>query len=206
MPGAPVPAERTIVVDRATLHAQRGASEAVPVQTQPAAMDRTVHDTARVPARASPAPAPAPAPVRPAVSAAQAIPGALPERPPRVTVASELPTAQPVRPGRERDPRQSDESPIPRRAERPAPAAPPRAAPRAPYVRAMQPPAAYRAAAPARAAAAVTQRAALAPVHVTIGRIEVRAAPAAPASRREHTGAPKLTLDDYLRQREGGAR
>ena len=43
-------------------------------------------------------------------------------------------------------------------------------------------------------------------IHVTIGRIEVRAAlPAAPQARK--TGrAPVLTLDEYLRQRNGGGR
>jgi hypothetical protein len=44
-------------------------------------------------------------------------------------------------------------------------------------------------------------------IHVTIGRIEVRATPApasAPPSRPKP--APTMSLDDYLRQRNGGSR
>ncbi|MFN8570366.1 MAG: hypothetical protein U0Z44_23120, partial [Kouleothrix sp.] len=42
-------------------------------------------------------------------------------------------------------------------------------------------------------------------VQVTIGRIEVRAAPA-PAQATRRAAAPLLSLDEYLRQRSGGAR
>jgi hypothetical protein len=42
-------------------------------------------------------------------------------------------------------------------------------------------------------------------IHVTIGRIEVRAMPpAVPASRSPRPNGPKLTLDSYLRARNGG--
>ncbi len=44
-------------------------------------------------------------------------------------------------------------------------------------------------------------------IRVTIGRIEVRAVmPQAPSLRQRVTPAPKLTLDDYLRSRNGGRR
>jgi hypothetical protein len=45
-------------------------------------------------------------------------------------------------------------------------------------------------------------------VHVTIGRLEVRASspPAAPRPRAVAPQAPKLGLDEYLRARSGGAR
>jgi hypothetical protein len=43
-------------------------------------------------------------------------------------------------------------------------------------------------------------------IHVTIGRIEVRATiPAAPAALKA-APTPRLTLDEYLRQRNGGGR
>lgn len=67
-----------------------------------------------------------------------------------------------------------------------------------------------RAAAPAQreAPAAVAPT----PVHISIGRVEVRAvaAPAAQRTRGAHPatspGEPRLSLDDYLRQRHGAAR
>jgi hypothetical protein len=45
-------------------------------------------------------------------------------------------------------------------------------------------------------------------IQVTIGRIEVRATTSAPAKaeRRERRGAQVMSIDDYLRQRTGGAR
>lgn len=46
-------------------------------------------------------------------------------------------------------------------------------------------------------------------VRVTIGRVEVRAAPATPPPARRSSGAkpgPALSLDDYLKQRKGGRR
>ncbi|MEK8033828.1 hypothetical protein AACH06_23640 [Ideonella sp. DXS29W] len=57
---------------------------------------------------------------------------------------------------------------------------------------------------PSTAAQAATPREAPAPVQVTIGRIEVRAvtAPAPPAPSRR--AAPRLSLDQYLRERHGG--
>lgn len=43
-------------------------------------------------------------------------------------------------------------------------------------------------------------------VHVTIGRIEVRAAPAPrPPARERHAARPPVDLDEYLQQRSGGA-
>jgi hypothetical protein len=43
-------------------------------------------------------------------------------------------------------------------------------------------------------------------IRVTIGRVEVRAAPQAPARRPERKPVPALSLEDYLRQRNGGRR
>ena len=67
--------------------------------------------------------------------------------------------------------------------------------------------AAARAPAPRVAAAApVAEASGPPPIHVTIGRIEVRAItpPAAPAARRPERPTPHLSLDDYLRSRNGG--
>jgi hypothetical protein len=63
-----------------------------------------------------------------------------------------------------------------------------------------------RAAAPTRRVRAEPQ--APPTVHVTIGRLEVRASspPAAPRSRAVTPQAPKLGLDEYLRARSGGVR
>jgi hypothetical protein len=67
--------------------------------------------------------------------------------------------------------------------------------------------------APARSGGAVAARAAAARtegkadaagepvVHVSIGRLEVRAAPVAAASPRRRDGPQPSSLDDYLRQR-----
>jgi hypothetical protein len=43
-------------------------------------------------------------------------------------------------------------------------------------------------------------------VHVSIGRIELRAPPAAPSRKREQAVSPVMTLADYLRNRAGRAR
>lgn len=45
-------------------------------------------------------------------------------------------------------------------------------------------------------------------IHVTIGRVEVRAVPAPPPAptRSAAPAAPRLTLEDYLRERNGGGR
>jgi hypothetical protein len=43
-------------------------------------------------------------------------------------------------------------------------------------------------------------------IHVTIGRIEVRATSPAPAARPKSAPAPTMSLDDYLRTRGGGRR
>jgi hypothetical protein len=61
-----------------------------------------------------------------------------------------------------------------------------------------------RAAMPGAAAAQATNES----VQITIGRVEVRAVAAAdrPAPRPAKQAAPRLTLDDYLRQRSGGGR
>ena len=47
-----------------------------------------------------------------------------------------------------------------------------------------------------------------APVQITIGRVEVRAAPAGPEREPRRAGPtpPRLSLEDYLRQRTEGAR
>jgi hypothetical protein len=43
-------------------------------------------------------------------------------------------------------------------------------------------------------------------IHVTIGRIEVRAVPPVPPPSKARTLSPSLSLDDYLRRRgTGGA-
>jgi hypothetical protein len=42
---------------------------------------------------------------------------------------------------------------------------------------------------------------------VTIGRIEVRATPPSPGVReKKQAGLPAMSLDDYLRERNGGQR
>jgi hypothetical protein len=38
-------------------------------------------------------------------------------------------------------------------------------------------------------------------IHVTIGRIEVRATPETPPARKAHPAAPVTGLDEYLRSR-----
>lgn len=43
-------------------------------------------------------------------------------------------------------------------------------------------------------------------VHVTIGRIEVRAEPNAPPPRRERKRSQQMTLEEYLRRRSEAAR
>ncbi len=43
-------------------------------------------------------------------------------------------------------------------------------------------------------------------IHVTIGRIEVRAAPPIASPRRTPPASPAMSLDEYLRQRRGGDR
>jgi hypothetical protein len=41
-------------------------------------------------------------------------------------------------------------------------------------------------------------------VHVTIGRVEIRAVPAPPAPKRAAPTKPALSLSDYLQRRGGG--
>ena len=54
---------------------------------------------------------------------------------------------------------------------------------------------------------AVTPAPTLAPVQISIGRVEVRAVQAAPdPPRASGPAAPRLSLDAYLRQRNGAAR
>jgi hypothetical protein len=43
-------------------------------------------------------------------------------------------------------------------------------------------------------------------IHVTIGRVEVRAVQPQPAPQRPAPPRPKLTLEEYLRQRDKGER
>ncbi|MFL5801932.1 MAG: hypothetical protein ACJ8CR_09345 [Roseiflexaceae bacterium] len=54
--------------------------------------------------------------------------------------------------------------------------------------------------------AAPEQQAAQPTIQVTIGRIEVRATPSATSTRRAPSAAPTLSLDEYLRSRQGGRR
>jgi len=121
--------------------------------------------------------------------------------------AARRPEAPPPAPGRDTS----------HRAER-ADAAPPSALPRLAAAQAV-PPAlptrpAPRPALPTRAASRREQPAAhrpapaappreLPPIEVTIGRIEVRAATAAPVAARSRGTAPRLGLDQYLRERGG---
>lgn len=94
----------------------------------------------------------------------------------------------------------------------PAPIAPPPAPEpgRALRVEVRPAPAAERRSAPPAAAprqVAEAPPAAPPTIQVTIGRIEVRAAPAPPAARPATPAGPALSLDDYLRQRNrGGSR
>jgi len=43
-------------------------------------------------------------------------------------------------------------------------------------------------------------------IHVTIGRVEIRASVAAPLSRKAQARPPAMSLEDYLKQRKGAAR
>ena len=43
-------------------------------------------------------------------------------------------------------------------------------------------------------------------IHVTIGRIEVRATPPPSAPARKQNAAPVMSLDEYLKTRSGGQR
>ena len=43
-------------------------------------------------------------------------------------------------------------------------------------------------------------------IHVTIGRIEVRATPPPSAPPRKQAAAPVMSLDEYLKTRSGGQR
>jgi hypothetical protein len=80
---------------------------------------------------------------------------------------------------------------------RPAKAAPPApvlAAPARPAMRPLQP-------APAREQ---EHRSAEPAIHVTIGRVEIRAVPPPPGAAAAKPATPKLKLEDYLRARSGG--
>jgi hypothetical protein len=79
---------------------------------------------------------------------------------------------------------------------------------RQPVPRPAPPAAAARAPAFPRVAAAAPAQPVVPTIQVTIGRIELRAAPAAPPARVQGTTSrtPKLALDDYLRQRNGSTR
>ncbi|HEU5330776.1 MAG TPA: hypothetical protein VFU78_21970, partial [Thermomicrobiales bacterium] len=50
------------------------------------------------------------------------------------------------------------------------------------------------------------QREAAPSIQVTIGRVEVRAVPAETPARAARPAPPTLSLEDYLRQRNGGRR
>jgi hypothetical protein len=41
-------------------------------------------------------------------------------------------------------------------------------------------------------------------IHVTIGRIEVKATPPTAAPKRRASASPTMSLDEYLRRRSGG--
>jgi hypothetical protein len=45
----------------------------------------------------------------------------------------------------------------------------------------------------------------LPPVQVTIGRVDVRAVAAPPAAERSRRNAPRLSLEQYLRERSEGS-
>jgi len=99
-----------------------------------------------------------------------------------------------------------DEVPLPRRARQPASPPPPDTRPRA-----SSPPAPSRAASRAAVQAALRQSALpppreLPPVEVTIGRVEVRAVAAPPGAVRGARPAPRLSLEQYLNDRNGGRR
>jgi len=129
--------------------------------------------------------------------------------------AAEAPLARPRRPATESAP-----SPSRRQAASNAPAPMPASAPRteAPLLRAAQPPAigpvGHPHATPRQGATLHRIQAPqapapheLPPVQVTIGRIEVRAAVSAPAAAETRRRPdPRLSLEQYLRERHGGHR
>jgi hypothetical protein len=43
-------------------------------------------------------------------------------------------------------------------------------------------------------------------IHVTIGRVEIRASVAAPAARKPQARPPAMSLEEYLKQRKGATR
>jgi hypothetical protein len=55
-----------------------------------------------------------------------------------------------------------------------------------------------------RGRAQAAARAELPPVEVTIGRVEVHAVVAPASAARSQRTAPRLSLDQYLRERHGG--
>jgi len=158
-----------------------------------------VRDTRVVVERSVPAPSP------PAAAVARPMPA--PSPPPRADaraapapVAAWAPMRLPALDATLGAPRNEKAAP-PRAADTGAlarPAAPPRA-PLAPVA------ASARRAARSPDAPARPAPAALPPIEVTIGRVEIRAVAPAPAPARPARAAgPRLSLDDYLRQRDGG--
>jgi len=168
----------------------RSAPPAVTPGTRAATSAPAVTPTAlqeRAPERRAPAPLAA----APAVGARTPVPHAA------VPPAEPTRRAVPVR----------DEAPLSRRTREPAsPPPPPQARPRA-----SSPPAPSRAASRAAVQAALRQSGPppprdLAPVEVTIGRVEVRAVAAPPSAARGARPAPRLSLEQYLDDRNGDRR
>lgn len=208
----------------AVLHAEPEADRAPPAALRPVARaDRAprVDPTVRaVIAEAPPRAMPMAAQVAAILPAATRVPAALPAQPASLAATPPRPTqppAEPVRPQRLPAPRAEAPAPASRAQARPVPAAAPlqpkpTAAPPAPapvQPRAAQPPALSprhatrrQAAAPPPAPRAAARE--LPPIEVTIGRIDVRAVTGAPAApRATNAAAPRLSLDQYLRDRGG---
>jgi hypothetical protein len=123
--------------------------------------------------------------------------------PARTPPAPVLPTAKPAAPAREERPRAAQETSGPRDPVAHRPEVKPSPVPR-PALNAPAPRTALRA-----RPAAVTAAPAVAPtIQVTIGRIELRVPQTAVAARQApgRPIGPKLELDEYLRQRNGGTR
>lgn len=154
-------------------------------------VERVVNEAGTPPARAAATPAaatPSPPATRPPPPPGAAANG--PARATRPVPIDDSIRAAAVAPAR----RAADAAAVPHpAAPRPAPAT----------VAAAAAGTARRAAAPSLAPAAAP--APLPPIEVTIGRVEIRAvAPAAAPARPVRAGGPRLSLDDYLRQRGGG--
>jgi len=126
------------------------------------------------------------------------------------STATDAPQRSPLRPALRQpgaDPVEARAAPRPRPVETASPAGVlrPQAAQAAPSVMLL---ARAQARSPAQAPGFARAAAAPVPVQISIGRLEVRAAPPAAADRPRPAGpaAPRLSLDNYLRSRNGAAR